>query len=713
MNKIKILALLAVVLLVAAAVFFLTRPAAHTATAPLNVLVITIDTMRADRLGCYGDHHAKTPALDDLAAKGVLFENCYSPVPLTLPAHCSIFSGRWPLAHGVRNNGSYKLDAEEVTLAEKLKQAGYDTTALVAAYVLKSKFGLDQGFDRYNDQLGYEAQAGNIDAEITADRVYAKFKDWLEHKDDKPFFLWVHFYDPHKPYAPPADYLQASAGDAYRGEVAYVDFHVGCMIADLKERRLIEHTLVVITGDHGEAFGEHREYGHGIFCYEESVKVPLIFISPVLPKKSTRIHARVSLVDIMPTVLKMLGKDSDKNCQGLSLLASMTGSKEAVARSIYLESMYGRELNNWAPLTGWLKNHFKYISLPQAELYDLQADPAEKTNLFYKNNRLARQMDDELAQWVGSQQARNVKVSRTALQADDKKKLAALGYISSFASAGRAGTDPKTGIGYQIRFSELIAALDRGETARVEAEALRLCDETAALKLPLPYILLNYVYEKKQQWDKLEANLRLASEKFSDNPAQTLNFQGNLLEFYFSNGKVGAVEQLAAVMLRLDPERTRVLEILGEINEKRRDWPAALNWYSQAQKSESGNARLSKKVIKMLTKTGAHQAALAESEALLRTEGAATDTDLLFTAAMLAIEAGEGTRSESYMLRLIEVEPTAQHWFDYALVTGRNGKYSEAIERMEKALTLSPNNLDAERRRAAAKALQVWKARRR
>jgi arylsulfatase A-like enzyme len=705
--------LLSSLLLIVAFIYFLTRPGSETRPAPINLLLITLDTMRANRLGCYGDSLANTPALDALANGGILFENGYSPVPLTLPAHGSIFTGRWPIAHGVRNNVQYQLAGEELTLAEKLKTEGYETSALVAAYVLKRKFGLDQGFDLYDDVLGYEEKSGNIDAEIPADRVYAKFREWLGRKRDKPFFLWVHFYDPHKPYAPPPAYLKASADDAYRGEVAFVDDHIGRIVADLKEHNLFEQTLIVVAGDHGEAFGEHGENGHGIFCYDESLKVPLIFSNPILLKKPARIRLRMSLVDVMPTVLKMLGMSAAENAQGQSLVAAMAGEEEDADRPIYFESMYGREMNNWAPLTGLISGPFKYISLPQAELYDLQADPGEQTNLFLKDNRLARQMDLELAEFISARQAGRPKDARAPLKPEDKEKLAALGYVSGFAAGGRSGTDPKIGIGYQNRYSELVAALDRGEIARVETEALRLRAETAALKLPFAYTMLNYVYEKKRQWDKLEANLRLACEIFGDNPAQVSAFQGQLLELYLANADFPAAEQLAAEMLRFDPEMTRVLEILGQISEKKQDWSGALNWYLQARKTETGNAALAKKVIKMRLETGDNQAALAESESLLNTDGGANDTDLLFTAAMLAFEAGNGARSEALLLRLTEIQPTARRWFDYALVLGRNGKTGEAIASMEKALAATPNDLDSERRQAAAKALQGWRERRR
>jgi arylsulfatase A-like enzyme len=714
-KKTVLIALAALVVFAAALAWVLLRSRSADDAAPYNLLVITLDTTRADRLGCYGDRAARTPALDALAREGIVFENCYTPVPVTLPAHCSLFSGRWPVAHGVRNNGSYKLAESELTLAEKLKADGYDTAALVAVYVLKGKFGLAQGFDLYDDRLGLEEKAGNVDAQIPADRVYAKFSEWLDRKSDRPFFLWTHFYDPHKPYAPPADYLRAAAGDAYRGEVAYMDFHIGRMIADLKERGLFERTLIVVAGDHGEGFGEHGEKGHGIFCYEESVRVPLILCNKALLKQPARVSARANLVDVVPTVEELLGLDRTPGVQGVSLAAQARGGHDIPPRALYLETLYGYELNNWAPLTGLISGSYKYLSLPQAELYDLAADPAEKVNLFFKKNPLARSLDRELAQFVRAHQGRSAPDGTAALDADERKKLAALGYVSSFAASGSgpAGIDPKQGIAIQNRYTELVAALDRGEVAQVEAEALRLRDETAALKLPYTYLMLHYVYSKKQQWAKVEANLLHACDVFKDSPTQALTFRGNLLEFYMDVNDLNAAEKLATEMTRIYPNRTRALEILGEISEKRKDWPGALAWYDRAHEIEAGNITLAKKAITMQIKTGANREALARSEALLKSLEGADDADLLYTAAMLAADAGDGAGSERHMRRLSELQPTAQRFFDYAIILGRNGKFAEALAAMEKALAITPSDLDREGLDAAATALRVWRERRR
>ena len=715
MKKRFLFVIAALLLLAAGLIFLLVRPASGFDGRGMNLLVVTLDTTRADRLGCYGDHLARTPAIDGLARRAVLFQNCYTAAPITLPAHCTLFTGRWPFAHGVRNNAFYALDPSELTLAEKLKADGYETSALVAAYVLKDKFGLNQGFDLYDDRLGYEERVGNFNAQIGADQVYRKFRTWLAGRRgrNQPFFLWVHFYDPHKPYAPPAEYLKWAGGDAYRGEVAYVDFHVGRMIDDLRERKLLDRTLIVIVGDHGEAFGEHQESGHGIFCYEESVRVPLIFSNPVLFSKPRVVGQRVRLVDVMPTLLEILKAGVSKNSQGESLAGLMRGREDKTPRTIYLESLYGKEESNWAPLTAWISGSLKYISLPQAELYDLQADPFERDNLFLKKNLQARGLDQELARFMRDHRPSRQQEPRSFLNSDERKKLESLGYISSFAFPSQAGIDPKIGVRYQKRIMDLMSELDRGDVERVELEAEKLVQETRQLKFPYAYVLLHQVYEKKKEWGKLEAGLLRAIDIFKDNPGQDVAFKGNLLEFYFSSRQYRKAESLAEDILRFGPNQAKALEILGRIQEDRQDWASALKYYLRARGIETRNASLCKRVLAMYLKLQDHRAALAEIEPLLTIDEGSRDPDLLFTAAMLLLEAGDGPRAEELLKRIAEQRPSAHSLFDYALVLGRNGRIAKAIECMKEALAFTPNDLDDERRSAALKALRLWNERQR
>ena len=248
---------------------------------PYNVLLITLDTTRADHLGCYGHEPARTPNLDGLAREGVRFARAYCPAPLTLPSHASIMTGLYPVAHGVRNNG-HDLPSGIGTLAEILKGRGYATGAFVSAFSVDSRFGIDRGFDVYDDTFLADSPFKTQNAERRAEETFARFSRWLETGGKDRFFGWVHFYDPHLPYDPPSPYKEEFGGDPYDGEIAYMDRYVGSVLDRLRELGVLERTIVVVAGDHGEGLGDKVEQGHGIFLYEETLRVPLIFHNPVL-----------------------------------------------------------------------------------------------------------------------------------------------------------------------------------------------------------------------------------------------------------------------------------------------------------------------------------------------------------------------------------------------------------------------------------------------
>ena len=369
-------------LVLAAAVFIIflltttTRKDIPGKCSDLNLMVITLDTTRADRIGTYGYRSAETPNIDGLAANGILFENCYAAVPLTLPSHCTLFTGRYPLGHRVRGNGTFLLRKDEFTLAEKMKELDFQTYALVASYVLLARFGLNQGFDLYDDSLEVNELIKNYSSEIKANQVYAKFSQWFKKMNPREkFFAWIHFYDPHSPHEPPEEYKKKlwiiNPSTLYDGEMAFVDTYVGKIIDDLKTANLLERTLVVIVGDHGEAFGEHQEYGHAIFCYEQNLKVPLVFYNPRVftgKLKGLRVKNRVNLVDIMPTILELYGQKVPEQIQGESFVQLLTGAPGKKEGTFYIESMHGKEEMGWAPLAGIIYEQYKYISLPEPEL---------------------------------------------------------------------------------------------------------------------------------------------------------------------------------------------------------------------------------------------------------------------------------------------------------------------------------------------------------
>jgi arylsulfatase A-like enzyme len=347
-------------------------------------LLITLDTTRVDALGAYAQ--AQTPHLDRLSSEGVVFDNVYTPVPLTLPAHASLMSGLYPLRHGVRDNGSLPLPKEALTLAEAAQENGFQTAAFVGAVVLDASFGLDQGFDTY-DGPGPGKQHSERSA---ADVVDAALHWWAKCDRTRPYFLWVHFYDPHTPYAPPKDLGGANLRENYAGELAYVDRELERLLARLRADDALEETLTVVVSDHGEGFGEHEENGHSVFCFDTTLRIPLI----VRPPKSnpgrfepgTRSGELLSLVDLYPTIAEALGFANPSDLDGRSFWGAPIGDDHGV----YFESYYGYFSFGWSPLTGWIDRTGKYIHSTEPLFFDISKDPGETRNLFAEEDERVR-----------------------------------------------------------------------------------------------------------------------------------------------------------------------------------------------------------------------------------------------------------------------------------------------------------------------------------
>ncbi|MEN6311150.1 MAG: sulfatase, partial [Acidobacteriota bacterium] len=452
----------------------------------MNLLVITLDTTRADAVGLYGNKDGVTPRIDELGRTGIVFQECYTPVPLTLPAHCSLFTGRYPLGHGVRNNGTYALPAAVPTLARLFKDKGYETAAVVASFTVAAKFGLAQGFDTYEEDFESGRSILNFLAEIPADRVTAKFESWLGRRTGGKFFAWVHFYDAHSPYVPHGEPVPSGEGAAwqlYEGEVRFVDAHVGKIVQALKDKGLYENTLIVLVGDHGEGFAEHKERGHGIFCYQESLRVPLVLHNPRLFKEPKTVAGRTSLVDVMPSLLELFGVKTPSGVQGRSFWNQAAG-KEKGRREIYFESLFGQEEYNWAPLTGLIDGKTKYISLPEPELYDIDADPGEKADLFAARRDEAREIDKKLETFVRRTAAVEKGAGRRELSSADVEKLKSLGYVSSFGSKSSPVMDPKKGIDVYSAVAELKELLKQKDYENAEARLAGVLAKYPAIELP-------------------------------------------------------------------------------------------------------------------------------------------------------------------------------------------------------------------------------------
>lgn len=356
-----------------------------------NVVLITIDTVRADHVGCYGDKQAHTPTLDALARVGVLFRTVVTAVPLTLPSHCSILTGTYPTEHGVRDNLGYTMGDSPPTLAMLLKQRGYNTAAFIGAAVLDAKRGLNRGFDTYSSPFQRKMGRDNPmvlnlqELRRPAQAVVDEALRWMETQQahpSRPFFVWIHLYDPHAPYDPPPPF-RALAANAYDGCIAYADAEMGRVINYLKQHGLYESCLIVAASDHGESFGEHGEHTHGYFIYDGTLLVPLICKPPhsfgISPR---RITPPVRTIDIAPTVLQFLGMPGAPSMQGDGLLSLILGKASGSATSVaYSETFYPTEFES-SQLRALRTVRYKYIDAPKPELYDLAADPEELHNLY-------------------------------------------------------------------------------------------------------------------------------------------------------------------------------------------------------------------------------------------------------------------------------------------------------------------------------------------
>ena len=424
-----------------------------------NLLLVTVDTLRADRVGVSG----LTPTLDALRARGRSFSHAYAHAPVTLPSHASIMTGLAPPAHGVRDNGSYRLAEARTTLAEILRTAGYRTGAFIGAFVLDARFGLAQGFDEYNDRFDEVATsfAANF-VQRRAPEVLRRAGDWIVTVPDQvgtsaepaPWFAWAHLFDPHDPYDAPERYVS----EPYDNEVAFTDAALGRFFARLRQAGMLDNTLIIVTGDHGEGLGEHGEVTHTLFAYDTTLRVPLIIAGPgIVPAVR---DVPVSHADLLPTVLDLIALDPPAGLDGRSLRMELPA--DTPVPLIYFEALNANLTRNWAPLTGIVANRWKFIDLPIPELYDLQANPDEMTNVFAQETAQASRMQADLAplKTLGA-----LASARVALDSEVEARLQALGYTASrmnrqpLDQVYTEADDPKTQLAVHLAWREVLRQL--------------------------------------------------------------------------------------------------------------------------------------------------------------------------------------------------------------------------------------------------------------
>jgi len=492
------------------------------AAAGCNVLMITMDTTRADHLGCYGHPGVETPVIDGLARNGFLFANAFTSSPSTLPGHATIHTGLYPYRHGARANGTYRLTGEHTTLAEILKADRYTTGAFVSAYVLDSRFGLDQGFDVYDDDLSQGVKySDHMFRERPAQYASAAALSWLETLDDRKFFAWVHYFDPHAPYFPPEPFRSTYATRPYDGEIAYMDREIGALLSGLAAMGRLDDTLIVVASDHGEGLGEHGEETHSLLLYDATLHTPLVIRPPAgrSGPRGTVIDRQVSNADIVPTILDLLGIESDVSFDGVSLAAPPQAHDE----SIYAETISTLVLHGWSPLFAVRRQDLKYIHAPRPELYDLAEDPHEIENLFEKRPEPAATLSRVLNQHIGDDLfGARALAQQVRMDAETARNLAALGYVGS-VSPGRTEQDqavlpdPKDMVPHWERIQAAENNRAKGNFAEALAE-LEACLEAVPQDVWTMRLLVS-AYLERGDLDRSEAMARRVLEIERNEPS--------------------------------------------------------------------------------------------------------------------------------------------------------------------------------------------------
>jgi len=633
---------------------------------PPSVLLVTLDTVRADRLGCYGHAGAATPRLDELAARGVRFERAYTTAPLTLPAHASILTGTYPVFHGVHDNGSYRLDDRLTTVAELLRPQGYRTAAFVGAYPVQAHFGLSQGFEVYDDRLERPTDTEFYAfEERRAGEVIDAAERWLATVGPaEPFFAWVHLFDPHAIYRPPEPFATEFAGDPYQGEIAYADHELGRLFDRLRDDGVLERTLVVVVADHGEGLGDHGEDTHGLLIYDTTMRVPLLLAGPGVPSGET-VDAVSSVADLLPTVTDLLGLETPAEVQGRSL-APLWRGEALPGRDAYLESLWGRLHFGWSELRGLVREDWKYIEAPHApdalpELFRIVDDPRENRDLSAEApDRVA-----ELGAAVESAQegltAPTAFDAERAQSAEDRRRLEALGYVAgTSADPEQAGRHPR----------EMVQVL-RGYT--------RVANEVREGRLR----------EALARLDELE-RLDPGRLALHENRGLVYKELGRRDPRYYER----AIEELRQA-LEINARRDDVWKNLAEIHRVRGEYDEALRCYEQAFEIAPAEPDVEAAYAGVLGAVGRTEEGIRRLTALLEAEPTRVRGQL--TLAMLLASAGRDEEALAHAERVLELAtPEAPERLTAHQLAGsvceRMGRTAEAIGHYEAALEIAPRD---------------------
>jgi arylsulfatase A-like enzyme/Tfp pilus assembly protein PilF len=666
------------------------QPIAAGALRGANVLLVTVDTLRADHVGVYGSAGTLTPTIDQFAKEGLRFERTYAHVPLTLPSHASLMTASYPLRNGVHDNGTFRLGESSPTLADALKRDGYRTGAFVGSFVLDARFGLGRGFDVYDDRmrgsgaalevvqrnaeqvlepayawitlgarglgLGAQGTSGGLELGTRGSTEGSASPQALDPSPQalSPWFAWVHLYDPHEPYAPPEPYKSRYASEPYDGEIAYTDAALGTFIAELRRSNALTNTLVVIVSDHGEGLGEHGERTHGLFAYDATLRVPLVMWAP--PQLRPGVFGEtMRLVDVAPTMLDLLGAASLANVDGRSVRPFVGSEQPFDHAPSYFEALNASLTRGWAPLTGVVVDRLKLIDLPIPELYDLASDPGEQHNLYAQQRERARDLETRLDQIA---KGASPVAASAPIDADAEARLRALGYVVSSSARPRktygSADDPKTLVHLNTALDDAAALWSRGN-------ADKAIDELRGVLRERPDMTMAY--------DRLAFMLR-------------------------ATGRVNDAVALLDQAARAGHADRALLRSLGSMLRDTGDLPRSAAVLEELVRGDASDVQSADALGQTYVRMGRWPAA----EALFRRELAASPNDAAAwnNLGSLFLASNRTGDAKTALLRAIEIDPAlAGAHNGLGVVYARGGEWDRAAAEWKRALELRPDLTDA------------------
>ena len=655
---------------------------------PRNVVLVSIDTLRADHLRPYGYADGRTPHIDALAARGVLFEDVTSVAPLTAPSHTTLLTGLYPPQHGVRSNGLYALDPARTTLAEVLAGRGLATGAVVGGFPLDRRFGLAQGFDSYDDLL--PPAPPDAEAERPASAVADSAIHFLEeHAGAGPFFLFVHFYDPHADYHPPPEFAGLPP---YDGEVAYVDRELGRILDALAARGVRAETAVIVVSDHGESLGEHGEQTHAVFVYQSTVHVPLIVDFPPLREAgaAARVTEPVSIVDVTPTILDMLGAPPMPGAAGTSLVPLWSGA-ESPDRPIYFESLLPQVEFGWAALTGVRRGSLKYIEAPRPELFDVTADPTEQHDLWNREPRGAA-LRSELVALAGRLWPGGAVDTRRVMDAEERAKLETLGYLGTGGASTdptAVAADPKDRIGVLTRMVQGLGSFKDGRYAESEGHY-----RTALESDPDNAVLMKNLAKAVAAQDRLADADAILTRAVA---AAAGPLRGDVLalkaELALRAGRLEDATTDARSALAIDPTATKAATTLAAALERggRADEARAALGEAIARAPDRAAPRVAQAELDV--RLGATAPALATLREAVRVEP--DHARARYDLGVLLINGGQMAEGIGHLERarlLLPGEPEIAHKLAQAYLS--QGRLEQSAAILEEAVRLHPEDVD-------------------